>query len=105
MSGIEIDYNENGENKANTLWYFVKENPIPIFDFVKLTNRYTMLPLEMDSYLVDTALNQEITRVMKSIIASVRYYKTKKKKEQSYFLSYHFEGIEEGKIKRDLYKP
>ena len=105
MSGIEIEYNENGENQANTLWYFVKENPIPIFDFVKLTNRYTMLPLEMDSYLVDTALNQEITRVMKSIIASVRYYKTQKKKEQSYFLSYHFEGIEEGKTKRDLYKP
>lgn len=105
MSGIEIEYNENGENQSNTLWYFVKENPIPIFDFVKLTNRYTMLPLEMDSYLIDTDLNQEITRVMKSIIASIRYYKTQKKKNPTPFQYHYFEGIEEGKNKKDIYNP
>lgn len=105
MSGIEIEYNENGENQSNTLWYFVKENPIPIFDFVKLTNRYTMLPLEMDSYLIDTDLNQEITRVMKSIIASIRYYKTQKKKNPTPFQYHYFEGIEEGKHKKDIYNP
>ena len=105
MTGIEIEYNEDGENQSNTLWYFVKNNPIPIFDFIKITNRYTMLPLEMDSYLVDTDLNLEITRVIKSNVASVRYYKTKKKKSPSPFLYHYFEGIEEGKTKKDIYNP
>ena len=105
MAGLEIEYNDNGENQVNTFWHFTTNTPIVLFDFVKLTNRYTMLPLEMDSYLNDTELNQEITRVLKSIIASVRYYKTQKKKKPKVFLYHYFEGIETGKAKKEIYKP
>ena len=102
LSGIDIQYQDE-KVPNDTMWYFRDERPIPLFDFIKMTGRYTMLPLVMDSYLQDTPLNNEITRVLKNAIGNLNYYKTKKRKQNTDFIEYYFEGIESGQTKTKKY--
>lgn len=104
LSGIDIQYQDE-KVPNDTMWYFRDERPIPLFDFIKMTGRYTMLPLVMDSYLQDTPLNNEITRVLKNAIGNLNYYKTKKRKQNTDFIKYYFEGIESGQTKTKKYQP
>ena len=112
LKGINVEYKDN-KIPNDTIWYFTDSKPIAIFEFIKLTNRYTLLPLEMDSYLTDNQINNEITRAMKGIVANLRYYKTQKKKKQKIFQDYYYEGSivkdEEGNPiknpKTEIFKP
>lgn len=117
LKGLSIESDE--ETLNNTFWKFndIDEKPIPIFEFLKLTGRFASLPLEMDSYLTDSTINNEVTRNLKTIIANLNYYKNnksmKKDKTKKNFLEYYFEGTrikdDEGNIisnpKRQIFQP
>lgn len=109
LKGIEIESDEEAYN--NTFWKFndIDEKPIPIFEFLKITGRFASLPLEMDSYLTDSTINNEVTRNLKTIIANLNYFKTnksmKKDKTKKNFLEYYFEGTLEGETKQRVFEP
>lgn len=114
LKGIDIEYKDNQIPK-NTIWYFVTEEPIPIFSFLRLVNRISMLPLRMDSYLQDNQINNEITRIIKGIVVNLRNYKNKDEKERKPrpYLFHYFKGTrikdDEGNEiknpKTDIFKP
>ena len=109
LKGLNIESEEEAFN--NTFWKFndIDEKPIPLFEVLKMTGRFAQLPLEMDSYLTDSTINNEVTRNLKTIIANLNYYKTntqmKKDKTKKNFLEYYFEGILEGSDKREIFEP
>jgi hypothetical protein len=109
LKGIEIESDEEAYN--NTFWKFndIDEKPIPIFEFLKITGRFASLPLEMDSYLTDSTINNEVTRNLKTIIANLNYYKSntqmKKDKTKRNFLEYYFEGTKEGETESRTFEP
>ena len=96
LKGLNIESEEEAYN--NTFWKFndIDEKPIPLFEILKITGRFASLPLEMDSYLTDSTKNNEITRILKTIIANLNYFKSnkgmKKDKTKKNFLEYYFEG-------------
>lgn len=112
LKGINVEYKDN-KIPNDTIWYFTDKEPIAIFSFIKLTKRFTLLPLKMDSYLTDNQINNEITRAMKGIVANLRYYKSQTKKKQKIYQSYYYEGSiikdENGKDipnpKTEIFKP
>ena len=104
LSGIDIQYQDE-KVPNDTMWYFRDERPIPLFDFIKMTGRYTMLPLVMDSYLTDTQTNNEITRTLKNVIANLRYYKNNKNRKQRMWQSFYYEGRLEGQKKDSIFRP
>lgn len=109
LKGLDIESDEEAYN--NTFWKFndIDEKPIPIFEFLKITGRFASLPLEMDSYLTDSTINNEVTRNLKTIIANLNYYKNnksmKKDKTKKNFLEYYFEGTLEGETKQRVFEP
>ena len=104
LSGIDIQYQDK-KVPNDTMWYFRDERPIPLFDFIKMTGRYTMLPLVMDSYLTDSQTNNEITRTLKNVIANLRYYKNNKNRKQRMWQSFYYEGRLEGQKKDSIFSP
>lgn len=104
LSGIDIQYQDE-KVPNDTMWYFRDERPIPLFDFIKMTGRYTMLPLVMDSYLTDSQTNNEITRTLKNVIANLRYYKNNKNRKQRMWQSFYYEGRLEGQKKDSIFSP
>ncbi len=104
LKGINVEYKDN-KIPNDTIWYFTDSKPIVLFEFIKLTNRYTLLPLEMDSYLTDNQINNEITRILKGIVANLQYYSNQKKKQQKIYQDYYWEGFIEGDKKQQILKP
>ena len=109
LKGLNIESEEEAFN--NTFWKFndIDEKPIPLFEILKMTGRFASLPLEMDSYLTDSTINNEVTRNLKTIIANLNYYKTntqmKKDKTTKNFFEYYFEGTLEGETKQRIFEP
>lgn len=109
LKGLNIESEEEAYN--NTEWKFndTDGKPIPLFEFLRITKRYSLLPLEMDSYLTEGTLNNEVTRSLKTIIANLNYYKNnkqmKKDKTKKNFLEYYFEGTKEGEKEEDIFEP
>ena len=104
LQGIDIEYNDN-KIPNDTMWYFRDSKPIPLFEFIKITGRFQMLPLEMDSYLTDSQTNNEITRTLKNVIANLRYYKNNKNRKQRMWQSFYYEGRLEGQKKNSIFSP
>lgn len=104
LKGINVEYKDN-KIPNDTIWYFTDSKPIVLFEFIKLTNRYTLLPLEMDSYLTDNQINNEITRILKGIVANLQYYSNKKNRQQKIYQDYYWEGFIEGDKKQQILKP
>ena len=105
LKGLNIESDEEAFN--NTFWKFndIDEKPIPLFEILKMTGRFASLPLEMDSYLTDSQINNEITRTLKNVIANLRYYKNNKNKKQRMWQSFYYEGRLEGQKKNSIFSP
>ena len=109
LKGLNIESEEESYN--NTLWKFndIDEKPIPLFEILKMTGRFSQLPLEMDSYLTDSTMNNEVTRNLKTIVANLNYFKSnkemKKDKTKRNFLDWYYLGTREGSTKEEEIEP
>lgn len=79
---VEVEKN-NGQKYSKSGYVF--ESVIPLFSFMKELNLINTAPLQIESALKSSQMNDEITRILKEEIAQLYYFKSKNKKTDTQY--------------------
>ena len=77
---IEVE-KKNGQKYSKSGYVF--ESTIPLFSFMNELNLINTAPLQIESALKSSQMNDEITRILKEEIAQLYYFKSKNKKNDT----------------------